>query len=50
MVFLCPIAHLVIENAAAKKIYNIYLVAVDFVLIILFVVLCKNVFSEVFSK
>lgn len=40
----------VIENPAAKNIYNIYLVSVDFTLIILFLILCKNVFSEVFSK
>lgn len=40
----------ILTNNVVKTIYNIYLISVDFILIMLFVSLCKKTFSEVFNK
>ena len=39
-----------LENSVVLNIYNIYLVAVDFLIIVGVIILAKNVIMEVFSK
>lgn len=39
-----------LENNTFSYLYNIYLIAVDFIIIVLFIFLCKKVIEEVFSN
>lgn len=39
-----------LENTTFSYLYNIYLIAVDFILIVLFIFLCKKVIEEVFGN